>query len=126
MTRPLDPATPFAFVALPAERSLTKPRLAGLTMMMDWGLPLGQQRDWLDLQSQYVDLAKFVVGTTRHYDTDYLTRKIKLSQDHEIQPFIGGQVLEYVYAHQGFAGAEQFSSRLIAWALRRSRYPTTT
>ncbi len=72
MTSPGDPAVPFAFVALPAERSLTKPRTSGLTMMMDWGLPIGQQRDWLELQSKYVDLAKFVVGTSRLYDADYL------------------------------------------------------
>lgn len=108
MTRPGDPAVPFAFVALPAERSLTKPRTSGLTMVMDWGLPIGQQRDWLELQSRYVDLAKFVVGTSRLYDTDYLMRKIALYKEHEVQPFIGGQFLEYVYAHQGMSGSEKF------------------
>ena len=33
---------PFASVPLPAERSTTTPRRKGLTMMMDWGLPMGQ------------------------------------------------------------------------------------
>ncbi len=108
MARSSYSAEPFAFVALPAERSLTKPRTHGLTMMMDWGLPLGQQRDWLELQSKYVDLAKFVVGTSRLYDADYLKRKIKLYKEHDIHPFIGGQFLEYVYAHQGLSGAEQY------------------
>jgi len=108
MTSSTDPAAPFAFVPLPAERSLTKPRTGGLTMMMDWGLPLGQQRDWLELQSKYVDLAKFVVGTSRLYDADYLRRKIELYKEYDIHPFIGGQFLEYVYAHQGMPGAETF------------------
>lgn len=99
---------PFAFVALPAERSLAKPRTSGLTMMMDWGLPLGQQRDWLELQANYVDLAKFVVGTARLYETDVLKRKIALYKEHAIQPFIGGQFLEYVYAKQGMAGAREY------------------
>ncbi len=108
-----EPAAPFAFVALPATRSLTKPRTHGLTMMMDWGLPLGQQRDWLKLQSKYVDLAKFVVGTSRLYDADYLQEKIDLYKDHNVQPFIGGQFLEYVYAHQGIAGAEKYFSEAV-------------
>lgn len=99
---------PFAFVSLPAARSLTKPRTSGLTMMMDWGLPLGQQRDWLELQADYVDLAKFVVGTARLYETDYLKRKIALYKEHAIQPFIGGQFLEYVYAKQGMTGAQEY------------------
>lgn len=103
-----DPSAPFAFVALPANRSLAKPRTRGLTMMMDWGLPLGQQKDWLDLQAKYVDLAKFVVGTSRLYEANYLREKIELYKSHDIQPFIGGQFLEYVYAHQGLAGAETF------------------
>ena len=108
MTSSTDPSEPFGFVPLPSERSLTKPRAEGLTMMMDWGLPLGAQRDWLELQSKYVDLAKFVVGTSRLYDTDYLKRKIALYKEHDVQPFIGGQFLEYVYAHQGMSGSEQF------------------
>ena len=70
--------TPFAMVPLPAERSMEKPRRKGFTMMMDWGLPVNQQRDWLDLIAPYVDLAKFVVGTARMYDEDYLLQKIAL------------------------------------------------
>ena len=53
---------PFETVPLPAERSTEKPRRKGFTMMMDWGLPVNQQRDWLDLVAPYVDLAKFVVA----------------------------------------------------------------
>ena len=108
MTSASDTVAPFAFVPLPAERSLTKPRTSGLTMMMDWGLPLAQQRDWLELQAKYVDLAKFVVGTSRLYDADYLRRKIELYKAHEVHPFIGGQFLEYIYAYQGMSGAEKF------------------
>ena len=108
MTNSTDAAAPFAFVPLPVGRSLTKPRTGGLTMMMDWGLPLGLQRDWLELQAKYVDLAKFVVGTSRLYDADYLKRKIALYKEHDIHPFIGGQFLEYTYATQGMAGAEKY------------------
>lgn len=95
---------PFAMVPLPDGRSTKKPRRKGLTMMMDWGLPLGQQRDWLDLVAPYVDLAKFVVGTARLYREDMLLEKIALYKAHDVHPFIGGQFLEYVYATQGMQG----------------------
>ena len=71
---------PFAAIALPRERSHSKPRRTGLTMMMDWGLPLGQQRDWLQLQARYVDLAKIVVGTARLYEEHYLREKLRRSE----------------------------------------------
>jgi phosphosulfolactate synthase len=99
---------PFAMVPLPAERSTAKPRRKGLTMMMDWGLPLNAQRDWLDLIAPFVDLAKFVVGTARLYQEDYLLEKIALYKAHGVHPFIGGQFLEYVYAAQGMAGARRY------------------
>lgn len=99
---------PFAMVPLPADRSTEKPRRKGLTMMMDWGLPVNQQRDWLDLVAPYVDLAKFVVGTARLYEEDYLLQKIALYKAHDVHPFIGGQFLEYVYATQGLQGARPY------------------
>ena len=99
---------PFAMVPLPADRSTEKPRQKGLTMMMDWGLPLNAQRDWLDLVAPYVDLAKFVVGTARLYEEDYLLEKIALYKSHNVHPFIGGQFLEYVYATQGLQGARPY------------------
>ncbi len=99
---------PFALVPLPPMRSRSKPRTTGLTMMMDWGLPIGQQRDWLGLLGPHVDLAKFVVGTARLYDEPYLEEKIALYKEHDVHGFIGGQFLEYVYATQGVAGATPF------------------
>jgi len=99
---------PFSLVHLPAGRSLTKPRKNGLTMMMDWGLPIGVQEDWLDLVAPSVDLAKFVAGTARLYEEDYLLRKIALYKKHDVHPFIGGQFLEYVFATQGMSSAKPY------------------
>jgi len=95
---------PFEQIPLPAARSTVKPRRSGLTMMMDWGLPLGQQRDWLGLQGRFVDLAKLVVGTARLYEERYLRDKLALYREHGVAPFLGGQFLEYVFATQGMAG----------------------
>ena len=66
---------PFSMVPLPAERS-QKPRTTGLTMMMDWGLPLNMAADYMGLLAPYVDLVKIVVGTARLYPEDYLVKKL--------------------------------------------------
>ena len=104
---------PFASIPLPAERSTTKPRRKGLTMMMDWGLPLGQQEDWLGLLAPVVDLAKLVVGTARLYEEDYLRRKLDLYASHDVRPFLGGQFMEYVYATQGMDGVKPFCDEAV-------------
>ena len=104
---------PFASVPLPAERSTAKPRRKGLTMMMDWGLPLGQQEDWLGLLAPVVDLAKLVVGTARLYEEDYLRRKLDLYAAHEVRPFLGGQFMEYVFATQGMDGVKPFCDEAV-------------
>jgi phosphosulfolactate synthase len=77
-------------------------------MMMDWGIPLGAQADWLGLIGQYVDLAKLVVGTARLYEEAYLHDKLALYNAHQIVPFIGGQFMEYVFKTQGMAGVRPF------------------
>lgn len=103
-----DDHAPFGMIPLPPDRSTTKPRRTGLTMMMDWGMPIGALEDWLGLIGRYADLAKLVVGTARLYDDDYLRRKIELYKSHDVDPFLGGQFLEYVFATQGFDGVGPF------------------
>ena len=100
-------AQPFDMIALPA-RSTTKPRKRGLTMMMDWGLPLPTQRAWLEMQAGYVDLAKLVVGTARLYEEKYLLEKLALYEEHSVRAFLGGQFLEYVFHSQGMDGVQPF------------------
>ncbi len=92
---------PFEFVPLPPERSLTKPRGSGLTMIVDWGVGLAAQRDLLELAGEYVDLAKVAVGTSRLYDGDRLKAKLNLYREHDVRPFLGGQFQEYVFATLG-------------------------
>jgi phosphosulfolactate synthase len=72
---------------------MEKPREKGLSMMMDWGLPVGELEDRLGMIAPYVDFAKFVVGTARLYDEEYLQRKLEIYHAHRVYPFIGGQFL---------------------------------
>jgi phosphosulfolactate synthase len=92
---------PFAMVPLPAARTARKPRGAGLTMIVDPGIPLGLQADLLALGGDYLDLAKIKTGTARLYPERQLLAKLARYRRHRVQPFLGGQFHEYVYATQG-------------------------
>lgn len=98
---------PFAMVPLASERS-GKPRTTGITMMMDCGLPCERVKDNLGLLAPYVDLVKIVVGTARLYAEDYLIRKLSLYKESGVDPFLGGQFAEYVFATQGMEAMGAF------------------
>jgi phosphosulfolactate synthase len=71
-----------------------KPRLTGLTMVIDKGLPIDQTRDWLALAASYVDLVKFTFGTSALYPKAVLAAKIQLLREEGIGVFPGGTLLE--------------------------------
>ena len=71
-----------------------KPRDWGITMVADWGVGLGRQKDLIQTSGFYVDLAKIVVALSRILPRDVLARKIRLYQENRIEPFPGGQFLE--------------------------------
>jgi phosphosulfolactate synthase len=96
-------------VPLPAARS-SKPRRAGLTMIVDPGLPLGAQADLLELAGDYADLAKIKTGSARLYPEQILRQKLRTYRRHRIQPFLGGQFHEYVFATQGERALGRFYS----------------
>jgi len=98
----------FDFIASPPERSLTKPRKRGLTMMIDQGLGMAFQRDLLETAADYVDFAKFKSGTSRLYKDAHLRRKVEQYIEHGVRPFIGGQFHEYVFATTGAASLPAF------------------
>ncbi len=93
--------TPFSFFPLPSDRSTVKPRQRGLTMVMDCGIPLGAQEDWLELNAPFVDLMKLIIGTARLYDESYLRKKVQLYKRYQVTPILGGLFLEYVLHAQG-------------------------
>lgn len=84
-----------AFPSIPVGPRQSKPREAQVTMMVDFGLPLGATADLLRLAHDAIDLAKVAVGTSALYDEELLVEKIDLYQRHDVIPFTGGQFLEY-------------------------------
>jgi phosphosulfolactate synthase len=101
-------ARPFDFITPPSERSLSKPRKGGLTMMIDQGLGIAFQRDLLETAGDYIDFAKFKTGTSRLYSEANLRTKVRQYLDHGVKPFIGGQFHEYVFAVHGAAALPAF------------------
>ena len=105
---------PFQFVPLPWERSTRKPRKNGRTMIIDDGLPLAYAQDLVELGGAYMDLAKIKTGTARLYPRAQLVAKLKFYKRNRIQPFLGGQFHEYVYAMQGPKALPKYYAEALA------------
>ena len=81
---------------LPARTA--KPREAGLTMVIDGGLPLGLFTDLISLGAEYTDYVKFGWGTS--VVTGCLREKIGVLRANGIGYYFGGTLFEK-FAHQG-------------------------
>jgi len=103
MTRSTD--NKYAFSQIPIPDRQAKPRTTGLTMMIDWGLPLGLQVDCLDSHGLYVDEAKIAAGIPRVMPANHLKKKIAAYSKHEIPCFPGGLFTELAIAQGNY---EQF------------------
>jgi len=75
-----------------------KPREQGITMMIDWGMGLSRQQDYLDMAGEYIDLAKIPIGVSGILRMDYLAKKLRVYHDYHVITFPGGGFLEL--AHQ--------------------------
>ena len=92
---------PFDFVPIPAERSMTKPRANGRTMMIDWSGDVERLTGLLRLIGPYVDMVKVPIGLPRLYDESYLAEKFALFREHRILTWLGGGFVEHMYALEG-------------------------
>jgi phosphosulfolactate synthase len=88
-------------IAIPAARTMTKPRKTGLTMIVDWGLPLRRQQDLLEMSGHFIDLAKIAVGSVRVYEETQLREKLRIYSEHGVRSFIGGGIVERLFALEG-------------------------
>lgn len=74
-----------------------KPRTEGVTMMVDWGLPPGAQRDILGFASEFIDLAKVAISISGLISEDALVHKILAYREAGVEPFPGGMFVELAY-----------------------------
>ena len=91
-----------AFSGIPVPERPMKPRERGLTMMIDWGLPLGLQKDCLQAHGMYVDEAKIAAGIPRIMERGYLRQKIAAYEKEGILTFPGGLFTELAIAQGNY------------------------
>jgi len=84
-----------AFETIPTGLRSSKPRQAGLTMLVDSGFGMRQQQDLLDISGAYVDLVKILSSTSRLISEEYLIGKLKLYAERHVLAFPGGVFMEY-------------------------------
>ena len=84
--------------ALTLPRRAVKPRVTGVTMVIDGGLPLAQFTDLIELGGEYIDFVKFGWGTS--VLTNCLEGKIDVLKAHGIDCYFGGTLFEK-FAIQG-------------------------
>ena len=94
--------TQFAFQNIPLPERQVKPRTNGLTMMIDWGLPLGLQEDLMTSQGLYIDEAKVAATIAGVLPKDQLRRKIELYQKADCLTFPGGLFAELALAQGNY------------------------
>ena len=92
----------FAFSNIPIPERQVKPRERGLTMMIDWGLPLHLQKDIVAGQGLYVDEAKIAASIPRVMPADYLKKKIAAYEQEGIFTFPGGLFAELAIAQGNY------------------------
>ena len=84
--------------ALTLPERAAKPRSAGLTMVIDGGVPLGLFTDQIELGAEYIDYVKFGWGTS--LVTNCLREKIAVLDSHGVGYYFGGTLFEK-FALQG-------------------------
>src|ERR1700723_522783 len=78
--------------ALNLPERAAKPREAGLTMVIDGGVPAGLFADQIELGAEYIDYVKFGWGTS--VVTNCLREKISVLDRHGIGFYFGGTLFE--------------------------------
>jgi len=86
------------FVERPLQGRTRKPRVNGLTMIMDNGMGVGQLKDFLKIASEWIDIAKLGYGTSRLCPEEVVREKIEAYRAHNIYVMAGGTFTEIVLA----------------------------
>lgn len=83
-----------AFSEIPVPQRQEKPRSRGITMMIDWGIPIGQQADIIASAGHLIDKAKVAGGIPRFMPFDLLKLKLNAYRDAGISTANGGLFTE--------------------------------
>ncbi|WP_414469594.1 phosphosulfolactate synthase [Methanobacterium sp. ACI-7] len=81
---------------------ISKPRKAGITMMLDKGMGLNAVDDLLEVSGEFVDLAKFGWGTSALHDRNLIMKKAEMYSSYDVIPYPGGTLFELAYLKNKF------------------------
>lgn len=81
-------------IHMPLSSRIKKPRVNGLTMVMDKGLGLRDTLEMLSVSAEFIDYVKLAFGTPALYGSELLKSKIKAVRKHDIHVYPGGTFLE--------------------------------
>ena len=87
-------------VALPETKRFTKPRTAGVTMVIDKGLGPTEMRDLMEMAADHMDFLKIAFGSSALYPTRLMKDKIALAKSFGVQVYPGGTLFEIAF-YQG-------------------------
>ena len=82
----------------PLKGRIGKPRGNGLTMIMDNGIGVAALEDFLQISSEWIDIAKLGYGTSRLCPEEIVREKIEIYRAHNIYVMPGGTFTEIVLA----------------------------
>lgn len=97
-----------SFLELPSRTS--KPRTAGLTAVIDPGLPLDTYRDVITSHSELIDYVKLGWGTSVVSPTT--AEKTTIARGRNIKPYLGGSLFELAYLQNRMQGFLKFVRHL--------------
>jgi phosphosulfolactate synthase len=81
----------------PLNGRVDKPRISGLTMVIDTGQPITVMRDLFELAAGHIDFWKFGFGSAAVCPPERILDKITLCQEYDILAYPGGTTLEIMF-----------------------------
>ncbi len=78
----------------PVQGRLRKPRIQGITMIIDKGLSVGSTQDFLEMNADFIDFIKLTFGTTALYKPETLKKKISIAMKYKVPVYPGGTFFE--------------------------------
>ena len=90
----------FGMISCPTRPS--KPRVHGLTMVLDKNLTVAQTEEFVGLASEFVDLVKLGWGTSVIFDRDHIIQKCEVLADAGIRVCPGGTLAELAFLQKVF------------------------
>jgi len=75
-----------------------KPRISGLTMVIDGGLPIAQMRGLFELAASHIDYWKLGYGSAMVCPGHRIQDKISLCQEYDILAYPGGTTFEIAFS----------------------------